>query len=295
MVGKEFAEQKTPMSETLHPEIDDSPILNPTRHSQFRSLVGCANWLVTLGRFDVAYAVNTFSRFSMQPREGHFKGMIRLFGYLKKFRKGKIMIDPNYPDHSLYPTPTFDTWKELYPDAKELLPNQSEIPHEKGPPVRITVFKDADHAHDIVTRRSVTGILLLINNTPVKWISKRQKTVETSTYGSELVAAKTAVELILEYRYILRMMGAQLEDSALMLGDNNSVVLNTTMPSSVLKKKHSAVSFHRVREMIAAGVVKFSHIPSTLNYSDLLTKPLSPTVFHRLVKPLLFRQPPDLI
>ena len=157
------------------------------------------------------------------------------------------------------------------------------------------MFKDADHAHDIVTRRSVTGILLLINNTPVKWISKRQKTVETSTYGSELVAAKTAVELILEYRYILRMMGAQLEDSALMLGDNNSVVLNTTMPSSVLKKKHSAVSFHRVREMIAVGVVKFSHIPSTLNYSDLLTKPLSPTVFHRLVKPLLFRQPPDLI
>ena len=127
------------------------------------------------------------------------------------------------------------------------------------------MFKDADHAHGIVTRRSVTGILLLINNNTVKWISKRQKKVETSTYGSELVAAKTAVEHILEYCYILRMMGAQLEDSALMLGDNNSVVPNTTMPSSVLKKKNSAVSFHRVREMIAAGVVKFSHIPSTLN------------------------------
>ena len=103
--------------------------------------------------------------------------------------------------------------------------------------IKITVFKNAHHAHDIVTRRSVTGILLLINNTPVKWITKRQKTVETSTYGSELVAAKTAVELILEYCYILRMMGAQLEESALMLGDNNSVALNTTMPSSVLKKK----------------------------------------------------------
>ena len=169
-----------------------------------------------------------------------------------------------------------------------------DIPNENETPVRITVFKDADHAHDIVTRRSVTGILLLINNTPVKWISKRQKTVEASTYGSELVAAKTAVELILEYCYILKMMRAQLEKSALMLGDNKSVVLNTTMPSSVLKKKHSAVSFHRVREMIAAGVVKFSHIPLVMNYSDLLTRSLSPTVFHRLVKALLFRQPPSL-
>ena len=75
MVGKEFAEQKTHMSETLHPEIDNSSILNPIRHSQFRSLVGCANLLVTLGRFDIVYAVNTFSRFPIQSREGHFKVM----------------------------------------------------------------------------------------------------------------------------------------------------------------------------------------------------------------------------
>ena len=43
----------------------------------------------------------------------------------------------------------------------------------------------------------------MINNTPVKLISKRQKTLETSTYGSELVTKKQAVELILEYRYMV--------------------------------------------------------------------------------------------
>ena len=43
----------------------------------------------------------------------------------------------------------------------------------------------------------------------MKWVTKRQKTVETSTYGSELVAGKVATELILEYRYALRMMGAE--------------------------------------------------------------------------------------
>ena len=108
-----------------------------------------------------------------------------------------------------------------------------------------TIFKDLDHAYDLLIKRSVTDILLLIDNTPVKWISKRQKTVESSTYGSELVAGKQAVELILEYRYMLRMMGEHLEKSALLLGDNNSVVINTTMPSSVLKKKHCAVSYHK--------------------------------------------------
>ena len=78
-----------------------------------------------------------------------------------------------------------------------------EIPTLTGPKICITVYKDADHAHDILTRRSVTGILLFLNNTPVKWVSQRQKTVETSAYGSELVAAKPATELVMDYRYAL--------------------------------------------------------------------------------------------
>ena len=147
--------------------------------------------------------------------------------------------------------------------------------------------------NDVVTRRSVTGILLFLNNTPVKWISQRQKTVETSTYGSELVSAKVATELILKYRNTLRMMGTEPDGPALLLGDNNSVVLNCTMPNSVLKKKHAACSYHRVQEAIAAGVLMFTHIPSQANYADILTKPLSGDSHFRLVRPLLFRSPRD--
>ena len=65
------------------------------------------------------------------------------------------------------------------------------------------------------------------------------------------MAAKQAIKLILEYRYKLCMMGADMEESALMLGDNKSVVLNTKMPSFVLKKKYCAVSYHKIKEMIA--------------------------------------------
>lgn len=158
--------------------------------------------------------------------------------------------------------------------------------------VRMMVYKDADHDHDIVTWRSVTGILLFINNTPVKYVSKCQKTIKTSTYGSEIVAAKQVVELILEYQYELRMIGANMEESALMLGDNKSVVLNTTMPSPVLKKKHCAVSYHKIREMIACKVLRFASIKSEVNLSDILTKPLPRASFRNLIKPLLFRDPP---
>jgi len=239
------------MSKIKHKETNNSSLLDVEKHSKFRSLVGSANWLVTLGRFGIAYAVNAYSRFSMAPRQGHLKGMIRVFGYLKKFSKGTIIIDPNYPDHAQFDVANYDHLREFYPDVEEMISGEDERPQAKAPPVRITVYQDDDHAHDILTPRSATGVLLLLNNTPVKWISKRQKTVETSTYGSELVAAKIATEVVLEYRYSLRMMGVEPDGPALMLADNNSVVLNCTMPSSVLMKKHNTRAYHRVCEAIA--------------------------------------------
>ena len=78
------------------------------------------------------------------------------------------MIDPNYPDHAKFQTPEYDQWQEFYPDAQELVPDKSETPPFKGKPVHITVYKDANHVHDVLTRRSVSAILHFINNTPVK-------------------------------------------------------------------------------------------------------------------------------
>ena len=82
-----------------------------------------------------------------------------------------------------------------------------------------------------------------------------------------------------------------MDGSILMLGDNKSVVLNTTIPSSALKKKHNAIAYHRVREAIAARLIRFCHIDTEVNLADILTKPLANDDFHRLAKPLLFRHP----
>jgi hypothetical protein len=114
-------------------------------------------------------------------------------------------------------------------------------------------------------------------------VSKRQKTVETSTYGSELVASGIATEFILEVRFMLRSLGVDLDAQTLILGDNVSVVFNTSVPSSVLKKKHNAIAYHRVREAIAAKVMRFAYVKSEENVSDILTKPLSNEKFHYLV------------
>ena len=112
--------------------------------------------------------------------------------------------------------------------------------------------------------------------------------METSTYGSELVAARIATDLIIEMRYTLRMLGVPVEEESLLLGDNMSVVLNTTIPSSPLKKKHNAVAYHRVCEAIAAGIIKFAHIDSSENIADILTKSVDKGTFNHLKRKCQF-------
>ena len=143
-------------------------------------------------------------------------------------------------------------WNELYLDAKEEIMHDMTEP--KGKSTRLTIYVDADYAHDLVIRRSVTGIIAMINNTPIRWVCKRQKTVESSTYGSELVAARIATELVMKFCYTLCMIGVPTDGTTAMLGDNMSVVINITVSFSVLKKKHCAIGYHWAFNYIAAGV-----------------------------------------
>ena len=85
------------------------------------------------------------------------------------------------------------------------------------------------------------------------------------------------------------MLGARVEERSVMIGDNMSVVLNTTLPSSALKKKHLACNYHRVREAIAGKIIDFGHINSGENLADICTKPLAGPQFSHLLKEYLFR------
>ena len=104
------------------------------------------NWIITLGRFDIAYAVNTLSRYSAFPSEGHLKALMRVFGYLDAHPNGRIIIDTKLHDRSQYTPARREAWDELYPDAKEDLPDNMPTPKRKE--IQIAVFVDADHARD---------------------------------------------------------------------------------------------------------------------------------------------------
>ena len=134
-----------------------------------------------------------------------------------------------------------------------------------------------------MTRRSQTGLLLFVNHAPVVWYSKRQNTVETSTFGSEFIAMKTAMEQIEALWYKLRMFGIPIAGSMNVFCDNKAVFKNTTIPNSTLKEKHTSICYHWCREVVASETIRVAKEWTLTNLSDLFTKHLPQVTRERLL------------
>ena len=88
------------------------------------------------------------------------------------------------------------------------------------------------------------------------------------------MALRVGVEMNDGLRYKLRMMGIPFSDPCYVYGDNQSVLYNTTLPESTLKKKSNSIAYHSVREGVATNEWITGYEPSDTNVSDLLTKPV---------------------
>jgi hypothetical protein len=187
-------------------------------------------------RFDVTTAVMTLSSFRACPRKGHLDRAKRVVAYLYQFKFAKIRFRTHEPDYSDLVVPDYDWARSVYGDAKEDIPR--DAPEPLGKPVVTTSYVDANLLHDLVTGRSITGILHFLNGTPINWYSKKMATVETATYGAEfVVSARTCVEQLVDLRKnTLRYLGVPLREKSCIFGDNESVVNSSIQPHAKLHK-----------------------------------------------------------
>ena len=260
----------SPLEKNDHPELDESPLLDDQGIRQYQSLIGTLQWTITMGRFDIATAVMTMSGFRVAPRVGHLERVKRICGYIWKMKLGCIRVRTKEPDFSDLPDPHYDWTRTVYGEVHESIPE--DAPKPLGKRVVLSSYKDANLYHDLVTGRSVTGVLHFMNQTPVDWFCKKQATVETATYGSEFGAARTAVQQIAGLRTMLRYLGVPVYGGTRLFGDNESVITSSTKPHSQLSKRHHGLAYHYTREAIASGMVSMHHVPSECNPADILSK-----------------------
>ena len=274
------------MPAKYRPEIDISAELGDEQATQFQQMIGILRWSIELGRIDIITEVSLLSSFNVNPREGHLEAAYRIFEYLyNHMNGGRVVFDDSLPKVNEEQFKEVN-WKNTYGDVTEDLP--TNMPEARGNAVIISMFTDAAFAGDLVTRRSQSGILIFINRAPITWYSKRQNTVEASTFGSEFIALRVGCEMNDGLRYKLRMMGVPLKGPTNVYCDNEAVVSNSSLAESTLKKKHLSVSYHKTRECGAKGAVRIGYESTETNLADTCTKVLTGNNKRQKIRHILY-------
>jgi hypothetical protein len=155
-------------------QVNAKPVSNPCVEGQFlvksdkddphmqnrsyRSLVGSLLYVATGTRPDVAFAVCQLSRCLEHPTEAHWNAAIRVLRYLKATASYGICYG------------------------------------SKSGNIELTAYCDADWASNKDNRRSTSGVLVMLNKSPVIFKSKLQQSVALSTAGAEYIALSLCVQ-----------------------------------------------------------------------------------------------------
>jgi hypothetical protein len=237
------------MNNTFSPEMDATNELSADDMMFYQELIGVLRWATEIGRVDILLEVALLSQYQASPRKGHLEQLLHIFAFFKKHPKVTLYMSPELPkiNYGNFHTNRND-FSEIYRDAQELLPHR--IPEPRGRSIVTTAFVDALHAANRVTRRSHTVFVVFINRAPILWYSKRQPTVETSTFLAEFIALKECLEAIEHMRFKLRCFGVPMPqgEPTHAFCDNESVVKNTTNVESTLNK-----NTYRLRIIIVDG------------------------------------------
>ena len=171
MFGSKPKEYASPLEKGDHPETDTSEELDHDGIKKYQTMIGCLQWAVSLGRFDIHTAIMTMSRFRAAPRIGHLERLKRIYGYLRKFDLAAILVRTAKPDFTALPAQDFDWCDTIYGKVEEHMPK--DCPKPLGKPVVTVIYKDANLYHDLLTAQSVTWILHFCNQTLIDWYLKR--------------------------------------------------------------------------------------------------------------------------
>lgn len=205
----------------------------------YRQLIGSLMYLAVGTRADISFAVSTLSQFLESPSELHWKAAKRVLRYLA----GTCNMGIEYRSSDM-----------------------SNI---------LTAYSDADYGTCSNTRKSISGVILVLNNGPIIWFSRKQGVVATSTTYAEYIAVFDATKEIVWARRILQELGLRQVEPTTLYCDNMAAEQLIKNPTFHRRTKHVDIKFHYTRDIMEQGNLLVEHIASNGQLADILTKPLT--------------------
>jgi hypothetical protein len=233
---------KSPLDSNDHPKTDTTEFLGKEGIQMYQLLIGLMQWAISIGHFDIAVHVMTMSSFRVATCQGHIEWPKCIVGYLAMMRFTQIRVLTGEPDNFDLEYKEYNWAKTVYGDIREQV--LEGIPDPLGKYVMLSHYYNANLYHDMVTGRSVMGILHFMNKMTIDWYSKKQATVETATYGSEFIAACTCIDQVIDLRLTLHYLGVPIHAVSYLFGNNKTIVQSATQPHAKLHKWQNALSFH---------------------------------------------------
>ena len=237
-----------------HPEVK-------TWHKPCLRLGGTLQWVATVARIDIAFALNMCMRCVNGASEELYTKMLSILIYLDLTASRKLIYGRNA--------------------------NQSVIQHliDHSPAVRFDCFK----TDDIITFVDTSGgpyptqcaILIFHGAYVCAKVSKLESTT-LSVCEAEWFGATTGATLLLSLEPLLEFLGTEVSKPMMIFCDNKAACMLSNSNHTTKRMKHVAVRLAFLQEHVNEGRVQLVHISTNGNVADLGTKPLSARQHHSL-------------
>ena len=222
----------------------------------YREAVGCLMFLMKGTRPDISYEVTRMAQFNENPGQSHWMAVKRIMRYLKGSMHLSLVFGP--------PATNSGSVDDLQNENLSLL-----------------AFCDSDWAGNIDNRRSTSGGIFLINNGPVVWTTREQKTVAHSSTEAEYMALSDATKEIKWLRQLLQDLGWQQNSATLLKSDNQGAIHLSKNPEYHKRTKHIDYRYHYIQQEQENGSIKIEYVATDKQPADMLTKSLSGPALER--------------
>lgn len=219
----------------------------------YRQFIGSITYVMANTRPDIAFATNKLAQFMADPAQYHLTAVKHLLRYLRSTKQMALRYGP-------------------------------EDPNLRG-------YSDADYGGDKVGRKSTIGNVFMLAGGAVSWLSRKQRSVATSTTEAEYIAMSTCAKHAVWLSQLLRDVryAQYLGDNPWtvnLLGDNQSSIALIRDPQIHERSKHIQIAYHNVRDRQRRGEVNITYIPTDEMVADGLTKPLPVRLFAKQISSL---------
>ncbi len=152
--------------------------------------------------------------------------------------------------------------------------------------LHLRAYGDASFATDLITRASVGGHIVMINDCPITWKAKKQRLVTLSSTEAEFINLTPTALSLLWVATKLKDAGYEQNTPLLMFTDSANARAVALNPLNTARTYHIDVRLKWIIQRLAVGEFQLNHVGTNDMVADGFTKPFSGAKHAQFVKQL---------